>query len=102
VERFLNPAWFRREQTGGSTDGIHSILSGIRLAFDGDDVHSWRTEADYGDPKKKVRAIDVDGRRYHWCANLQEVGDLTVTCQHETGQGALSSSRHSTLTVGID
>src|SRR5947208_12421445 len=40
--------------------------------------------------KKKAKAIEVDERRYLWCANLRgAVGDLTITCQHETGQGAL-------------
>jgi hypothetical protein len=41
-------------------------------------------------PKKKARSIEVEGRKYRWCANQRGVvGDLTVTCQHESGQGAV-------------
>jgi hypothetical protein len=41
-------------------------------------------------PKKKARSIEVDGRRYRWCANQRGVvGDLTVACQGESGQGAV-------------
>ncbi len=41
-------------------------------------------------PKKKSRSIEVDGRHYRWCANQRGVvGDLTVACQDESGQGAM-------------
>src|SRR4051794_18126142 len=41
-------------------------------------------------PKKKARSIEVEGVHYHWCANQREfVGDLTITCQHECGQGTV-------------
>ena len=41
-------------------------------------------------PKKKARRIVVDGVTYHWCANMRGgVGDLTITCQHESGRGAV-------------
>ena len=41
-------------------------------------------------PKKKARSIEVDGQHYRWCANQRGVvGDLTVACQHESGQGAV-------------
>lgn len=41
-------------------------------------------------PKKKSRPIAVEGRRYRWCANQRGVvGDLTITCQDERGEGVV-------------
>jgi hypothetical protein len=41
-------------------------------------------------PKNKSRLIEIHGQRFRWCANQRGViGDLTVACQHESGQGAI-------------
>jgi hypothetical protein len=40
--------------------------------------------------KKKARSIELDKRQYSWCASQRGVvGDLNITCQHASGQGAI-------------
>lgn len=40
-------------------------------------------------PKRRARKIVVNGQAFRWCSNLRGVtGDLTVTVQHESGEGS--------------